>query len=83
MFKKTVLQFIGILVLIDHNIFVTVAGLFSQCFILIQDLIGKHEQVIKIDKVVLFYICLVLFIDLCYLFIVGEFSFLNDHFRGQ
>ena len=42
---------------------------------------GKHEKIIKVNEVAFDDLCLVLLIDLCYLFVIWKFCFLGNNLR--
>ncbi len=77
------LQFVGILILVDHNVAVAVADLFAEFGVFIEDTIGEHQQVIEIDEIVFKYILLIRFIDFGSFLIVTELCFAPCDLRSQ
>ncbi len=80
-FKQLELQFIGILILIYHDVLVSLACLFSERIIFTEYLIGEHEEVIKVHKIVLFDVLLIFDVNIGYLFVVRQLSFFQYQFR--
>ena len=83
MFEEFELQLVGILVLINHNIPIAVAGLSSEFRIFIEDPIGKHEQVVKIHKIVFEYVFLICFVNFGCFLVILEFCFFSCDFRCE
>ena len=68
MLKELELEFVGVLILIDHNISIMIAYLFSERWIFIQYPVGEHQEIIKIYQVVFENILFVGLIDFGYFF---------------
>jgi len=82
-FEEFVLEFVGILILIDHDVAVAVGRLGAEGRIGIEDLICQHQQVVEIDEIVFDNVGLIRFVDLGNLFVVGQFRFFGHFLRGE
>jgi len=83
MLQKLELQLVGILILIYHDVLISVAYLFSKLWICIEYLVGQHQKIIKINKIVFNNILLIPFIYQGDIVIVFKFGSLKRLGWGQ
>ena len=81
--EKFVLQFVGILILVDHDVLVAFTGLPPEIVVLFEDAVAEHQQIIEIDEIVLFDVALVGLVDPCGFLVIGKLRLGDDLLRAE